>query len=256
MEGHGEHDEIITHTADDNEKFSALAFKLTDPFVGQPLTFVRVYSGCWPKAAAFLTRSRAKRSASAASCRCANVVKDIDRRCTPATSPPRRPEGRHHRRYAVRSRRHHHAGTHDLPRTGDRQAIEPKTKGDGENGHRCSASLRKIRRSACAPMKNRPDPYLRHGRAAPGDYRRSHAPQVGVETTTGKPAGVVPQPSANGWPTWRQVCAPSHRAGQYGHVVLTVEQTDGEGFRFFDEIKGGVIPGGLSAVKKSVLEAR
>ena len=45
MEGHGEHDEIITREADDNEKFSALAFKLmTDPFVGQ-LTFVRVYSG-------------------------------------------------------------------------------------------------------------------------------------------------------------------------------------------------------------------
>ena len=59
MEGHGEHDEIITRKADDNEKFSALAFKLmTDPFVGQ-LTFVRV-SGCWPKAAAFTTRSRAK----------------------------------------------------------------------------------------------------------------------------------------------------------------------------------------------------
>ncbi|NWH33928.1 EFGC2 factor, partial [Chloropsis hardwickii] len=49
MEGHGEHDEIITRKADDNEKFSALAFKLmTDPFVGQ-LTFVRVYSGVLAK---------------------------------------------------------------------------------------------------------------------------------------------------------------------------------------------------------------
>ena len=35
----------VTRKADDNEKFSALAFKLmTDPFVGQ-LTFIRVYSG-------------------------------------------------------------------------------------------------------------------------------------------------------------------------------------------------------------------
>ncbi|WP_302789537.1 EF-Tu/IF-2/RF-3 family GTPase, partial [Escherichia coli] len=46
---HDEHDEIITRKADDNEKFSALAFKLmTDPFVGQ-LTFVRVYSGVLAK---------------------------------------------------------------------------------------------------------------------------------------------------------------------------------------------------------------
>lgn len=33
--------------------------------------------------------------------------------------------------------------------------------------------------------------------------------------------------------------------GQYGHVVLTVEPNEpGKGFEFFDEIKGGVIPGG------------
>lgn len=45
MEGHDEHDNIVIRRASDDEKFSALAFKLmTDPFVGQ-LTFVRVYSG-------------------------------------------------------------------------------------------------------------------------------------------------------------------------------------------------------------------
>ena len=38
-------DKAVVRKADDNEKFSALAFKLmTDPYVGQ-LTFVRVYSG-------------------------------------------------------------------------------------------------------------------------------------------------------------------------------------------------------------------
>src|SRR5690606_7230050 len=38
-------EEKITRKADDNEKFSALAFKImTDPFVGS-LTFVRIYSG-------------------------------------------------------------------------------------------------------------------------------------------------------------------------------------------------------------------
>ncbi|KAI1692198.1 elongation factor g, domain IV domain-containing protein [Ditylenchus destructor] len=47
--GVSEDDEPTTRKADDNEKFSALAFKLmTDPFVGQ-LTFVRVYSGVLSK---------------------------------------------------------------------------------------------------------------------------------------------------------------------------------------------------------------
>ena len=64
MEGHGEHDEIITRKADDNEKFSALAFKLmTDPFVGQ-LTFVRVYSGV-AKGSSVYNRSRAKGASAA-----------------------------------------------------------------------------------------------------------------------------------------------------------------------------------------------
>ncbi len=43
--GTDEDDKEVVRKADDDEKFSALAFKLmTDPFVGQ-LTFVRVYSG-------------------------------------------------------------------------------------------------------------------------------------------------------------------------------------------------------------------
>src|ERR1700685_936965 len=45
VKGQGEHGEPMTRKADDNEPFSALAFKiLNDPFVGN-LTFFRVYSG-------------------------------------------------------------------------------------------------------------------------------------------------------------------------------------------------------------------
>ncbi|ABE48547.1 MULTISPECIES: elongation factor G [Methylobacillus] len=47
--GESESGEPLTRKADDNEHFSALAFKLmSDPFVGQ-LTFVRVYSGVLTK---------------------------------------------------------------------------------------------------------------------------------------------------------------------------------------------------------------
>ena len=49
VKGETENGEPITRKADDDESFSALAFKLmTDPFVGQ-LTFVRVYSGVLKK---------------------------------------------------------------------------------------------------------------------------------------------------------------------------------------------------------------
>jgi len=45
VDGVDDHDKEVVRKADDEEKFSALAFKLmSDPFVGQ-LTFVRVYSG-------------------------------------------------------------------------------------------------------------------------------------------------------------------------------------------------------------------
>ncbi|MEY2782999.1 MAG: Elongation factor, partial [Pseudomonadota bacterium] len=49
IKGFDEEEKEVTRKADDEEKFSALAFKLmTDPFVGQ-LTFVRVYSGVLKK---------------------------------------------------------------------------------------------------------------------------------------------------------------------------------------------------------------
>src|SRR4029079_9533863 len=49
VKGTDDDEKPVTRKADDNEKFSALAFKLmTDPFVGQ-LTFVRVYSGVLSK---------------------------------------------------------------------------------------------------------------------------------------------------------------------------------------------------------------
>jgi len=49
VEGESEEGKPLTRRADDEESFSALAFKLmTDPFVGQ-LTFVRVYSGVLKK---------------------------------------------------------------------------------------------------------------------------------------------------------------------------------------------------------------
>ena len=59
--GHDLDDNPTTRKAEDNEKFSALAFKLmTDPFVGQ-LTFVRVYSGVLNKGDTVLNSVKGKK---------------------------------------------------------------------------------------------------------------------------------------------------------------------------------------------------
>ncbi|NLX16406.1 MAG: elongation factor G, partial [Ramlibacter sp.] len=59
--GTDEDENPVTRKADDNEKFSALAFKLmTDPFVGQ-LTFVRVYSGVLNKGDTVLNSTKGKK---------------------------------------------------------------------------------------------------------------------------------------------------------------------------------------------------
>ncbi len=70
--------EIERH-ADDNEPLSMLAFKImNDPFVGS-LTFCRIYSGKLTKGTSSTTRSRARRSASAACCRCMRTARaDIE----------------------------------------------------------------------------------------------------------------------------------------------------------------------------------
>nr|WP_247709196.1 hypothetical protein [Ralstonia solanacearum] len=85
VQGTAENDEPLERHANDNEPFSALAFKImTDPFVGQ-LIFFRVYSGV--NGATNTTRSRTRRNAWAVSCRCTPTSAKRSRKCWPATSP-------------------------------------------------------------------------------------------------------------------------------------------------------------------------
>ena len=88
--GLNEDDEPVARKADDNEKFSALAFKImTDPFVGQ-LIFIRCVLGrAEVRRYRVTTRSRRRKSVSAVSCRCTPTSAKKSRKCWPAISPPR-----------------------------------------------------------------------------------------------------------------------------------------------------------------------
>ncbi|BEO18452.1 elongation factor G [Serratia marcescens] len=261
MEGHGEHDEIITRKADDNEKFSALAFKLmTDPFVGQ-LTFVRVYSGVLAKGSSVYNPIKGKKERIGRIVQMhANDRKDIDELHAGDIAAC--------------------VGLKDVT-TGDTlcdpgaiitlermtfpepviaQAIEPKTKGDQE---KMGIALQRLS-SEDPSFRVRTDE--ESGQTLIYGMGELHLEiivdrmrrEFGVETTTGKPQVSYRE-------TIRKRVADvegkfvrqSGGKGQYGHVVLTVEPNEpGKGFEFFDEIKGGVIPGEfIPAVKKGVTEA-
>ncbi|WP_273836729.1 elongation factor G [Serratia marcescens] len=261
MEGHSEHDEIITRKADDNEKFSALAFKLmTDPFVGQ-LTFVRVYSGVLAKGSSVYNPIKGKKERIGRIVQMhANDRKDIDELHAGDIAAC--------------------VGLKDVT-TGDTlcdpgaiitlermtfpepviaQAIEPKTKGDQE---KMGIALQRLS-SEDPSFRVRTDE--ESGQTLIYGMGELHLEiivdrmrrEFGVETTTGKPQVSYRE-------TIRKRVADvegkfvrqSGGKGQYGHVVLTVEPNEpGKGFEFFDEIKGGVIPGEfIPAVKKGVAEA-
>jgi len=131
--------------ADDDEPFSALAFKImNDPFVGS-LTFCRIYSGKLDlgfRRAAIRVKDQqgARRPHAADACeqprRHQGSLRWRHRRAG-------RPEGHHHRRHALRSDdKPVILETMEFPSPVIEVAVEPKTKADQEKtGHRALQRL-------------------------------------------------------------------------------------------------------------------
>ena len=259
--GTDEDDNPVTRKADDNEKFSALAFKLmTDPFVGQ-LTFVRVYSGVLRKGDTVLNTIKGKKE------RIGRIVQMManerieieeiiagDIAACVGLKDVTTGETLSDPSAAVVLERM------VFPEPVISQAVEPKTKADQE---KMGIALSRLA-SEDPSFRVRTDE--ESGQTIISGMGELHLEilvdrmkrEFNVEANVGKPQVAYRE-------TVRKTVTDvegkfvrqSGGKGQYGHVVFTLEpQEPGKGFEFVDEIKGGVVPREyIPAVQKGVEEA-
>ncbi len=256
--GTDEDDKPVERRAADDEKFSALAFKLmTDPYVGQ-LTFVRVYSGVLKSGDSVYNPIRGKKerigrilqmhanqreeikeilAGDIAACVGLKDVTTGETLCDPA---------------AIIT-----LEKMVFPEPVISQAVEPKTKADQE---KMGIALGRLAQE---------DPSFRlktdeeSGQTIISGMGELHLEiivdrmkrEFGVEANVGKPQvayrETIRKPVSD---VEGKFVRQSGGKGQYGHVVLKIEpQEPGKGFEFVDAIKGGVVPREfIPAVKKGV----
>ena len=226
----------------------ALAFKImTDPFVGQ-LTFFRVYSGVLKSGDTVYNPMQRQEGAHRPHSADARQRARRDQGSARRRHRRRRwPEGRDHRRNAVRSEAHHYPRAHGVPGAGDSRCGRAQDQGrPGKDGHRAQPSgaggsvvPRAHRRG------NRPDDHFRHGRVAPGDYRRPHEARVRRRGQCRRAAGGLPRDHP------ASVCEKSKASTSSRPAVAASTATSGsrssrsepgKGFEFVDAIKGGAVP--------------
>jgi elongation factor G len=247
VDGLDDEDKPVHRGADDNEKFSALAFKLmTDKYVGQ-LTFIRVYSGVLKSGDSVYNPIKGKkdrigrlvqmhandrqeidevRAGDIAACIGLSSVTTGETLCDPdAVVTLERME---------------------FPEPVIHVAVEPKTKGDQE---KMGIALGRLAQE---------DPSFRvrtdeeSGQTIISGMGELHLEiivdrmrrEFGVEANVGAPQVAYRE-------TIRKVVddaegkfvKQSGGRGQYGHVVLKIEPNEpGKGYEFVDAIKGGVVP--------------
>jgi elongation factor G len=259
--GTDEEEEPAVRHASDEEKLSALAFKLmTDPFVGQ-LTFVRVYSGVLNKGDSVYNPVRGKkerigrivqmhannrqeveeiRAGDIAACVGLKEVTTGETLCDPSA--------------IITLERM------VFPEPVIAQAVEPKTKTDQE---KMGIALGRL---AAEDPSFRVRTDEESGQTIIAGMGELHLEiivdrmkrEFGVEANVGKPQVAYRETIRN---TVKEVegkfVRQSGGRGQYGHVVLRVEPNEaGKGFEFLDEIKGGVVPREyIPAVQKGIEES-
>jgi elongation factor G len=258
--GELENGEKTERRAADDEKFSALAFKImTDPFVGQ-LIFFRVYSGVVNSGDTVLNATKDKKErlgrilqmhanqreeikeVRAGDIAAAVGLKEAttgDTLCDPANP-------------IVLERM-------IFPEPVISQAVEPKTKPDQE---KMGIALNRLAQE---------DPSFRvqtdeeSGQTIISGMGELHLEilvdrmkrEFGVEATVGKPQVAYRETiRSKASDVEGKFVKQSGGRGQYGHAVITLEPNEqGKGYEFLDEIKGGVIPREyIPAVNKGIEE--
>ena len=252
--------EIIERKIQDQEPFSALAFKVaTDPFVGT-LTYFRVYSGTLKRGSYLLNTTSGERE------RISRIVRmQVDKR----EEVEEVFAGDIAATVGLKNTSTGHTLCDEqnpivlekiiFPEPVISIRIEPKTKADQE---KMSLALKKLAEE---------DPTFKvRGDQETGETIISGMGELHLEIITDrlkrefKVEGNVGRPQV----AYKETVTASAEAegkyirqsggrGQYGHVFVRVEpRKRGEGFEFINEIKGGIIPQEyIPAVEKGVKEA-
>lgn len=259
IQGETESGEADKRLADDNEPFSALAFKIaTDPYVGQ-LIFFRVYSGVVTSGDTIYNPVKGKKErigrllqmhanqrdeikeVRAGDIAAAVGLKDVvtgDTLCDP-------------QKVITLEKM-------DFPEPVIHVAVEPKTKMDQE---KMGIALNRLAQE---------DPSFRvrtdeeSGQTIISGMGELHLEiivdrmkrEFGVEANVGAPQVAYREAIRKQVEIEGKFVKQSGGRGQYGHVWLRMEPNEaGKGFEFIDEIKGGAVPREyIPAVEKGLLE--
>ncbi|MBP6367448.1 MAG: elongation factor G [Nitrosomonas sp.] len=259
IEGENENGESDKRIADDNEPFSALAFKVaTDPYVGQ-LIFFRVYSGVVSSGDSIYNSVKGKKErlgrilqmhanqreeikeVRAGDIAAAVGLKEVvtgDTLCDP-------------QKIITLERM-------DFPEPVIHVAVEPKTKIDQE---KMGIALNRLAQE---------DPSFRvrtdeeSGQTIISGMGELHLEiivdrmkrEFGVEANVGAPQVAYREAIRKQVEIEGKFVKQSGGRGQYGHVWLRMEPNEtGKGFEFVDEIKGGAVPREyIPAVEKGLRE--
>jgi elongation factor G len=257
--GETESGEPASRKADDNEKFSALAFKLmTDPFVGQ-LTFVRVYSGVLKKGDSVFNPIRGKKERIGRIVQMhANERQEVDeilagdiaaciglKDVTTGESlcDPDKP--------IILERM-------VFPEPVIHVAVEPKTKADQE---KMGIALGRL---AAEDPSFRVRTDEESGQTIMSGMGELHLEilvdrmkrEFGVEANVGAPQVAYREAIRKAVEVEGKYAKQTGGRGQYGHVWIKMEPNEtGKGFEFVDAIKGGTVPREfIPAVEKGLVE--
>ena len=260
VKGENEEGEPVTRKADDNESFSALAFKLmTDPFVGQ-LTFVRVYSGVLKKGDTVYNSVRGKKERIGRIVQMhANERQEVDEilagdiaACIGLKEVTTGESLCDINNTIILERM-------VFPEPVIHVAVEPKTKVDQEK-----MGLALGRLAAEDPsFRVRTDE--ESGQTIMSGMGELHLEilvdrmkrEFGVEANVGAPQVAYREAIRKSVEVEGKYAKQTGGRGQYGHVWIKMEPNEaGKGFEFIDAIKGGTVPREyIPAVEKGLRES-